>query len=102
MLANALRDARYSIRQLIQSPGFAAVAMLTLALGIGASTAIFSVVNAVVLRPLAYPEPEALARVHEIVPKFGRFAVAPAVFLDWRQHSTRRARRWQPTADRSG
>ena len=88
VLANALRDARYSIRQLIQSPGFAAVAMLTLALGIGASTAIFSVVNAVVLRPLAYPEPEALVRVHEIVPKFGRFAVAPAVFLDWRQQST--------------
>ena len=88
VLANALRDARYAMRQLLRSPGFATVAVLTLALGIGASTAIFSVVNAVVLRPLSYPEPQALVRVHEIVPKFGRFSVAPASFLDWRQQQT--------------
>ena len=88
VLANALRDARYSIRQLLRSPGFATVAMLTLALGIGATTAIFSVVNAVMLRPLSFPQPESLVRVHELLQKFGRFSVAPATFLDWRQQNT--------------
>lgn len=88
MLSNALRDARYAVRQLFRSPGFSLVAILTLALGIGASSAIFSVVNAVLLRPLPYPNPESLVRVNEILQQFGRFSVAPANFLDWRQQNT--------------
>jgi putative ABC transport system permease protein len=88
MLANTLRDLRYAIRQLVGTPAFTIVAVLTLGLGIGASSAIFSVVNGVLLRPLAYAEPESLVRVHEILQKFGRFSVAPATFLDWRQQNT--------------
>src|SRR5262245_350752 len=87
MLAHAARDARYAIRQLIKAPGFTVVAVLTLALGVGTTTAIFSVVNGVLLRPLPYPEPASLMRVHEIVPQYGRFSVAPASFLDWRQQN---------------
>jgi len=88
VVANILRDTRYAIRQLTQTPGFTVVAILALALGIGASSAIFSVVNGVLLRPLAYPNPSDLVRVHEILQKFGRFSVAPATFLDWRQQNT--------------
>jgi putative ABC transport system permease protein len=88
MLADVLRDARYGVRQLIKGPGFAIVAILTLALGIGATSAMFSVINGVLLRPLPFPEPEALVRVNEIVPQYGRFSVAPATFFDWRAQST--------------
>jgi putative ABC transport system permease protein len=88
VLANILRDTRYAFRQLARTPGFTIVAVLTLALGVGASTAIFSVVNGVLLRPLAYPNPDALVRVYELLQKFGRFSVAPATFLDWRQQNT--------------
>ncbi len=88
VFAHILRDTRYALRQLARTPGFTVVAILTLALGIGASTAIFSVVNGVLLRPLAYQHPDELVRVHEILQKFGRFSVAPATFLDWRQQNT--------------
>lgn len=88
MLSNFLRDVRFAVRQLIKAPGFSVVAILTLALGIGSSSAIFSVVNGVLLRPLPYPEPDGLVRVHEIVPNYGRFSVAPANFLDWRKQAT--------------
>ena len=88
MLSHVVRDIRFSIRQLIKSPGFSVVAILTLALGIGASSAIFSVVNGVLLRPLPYPEPDTLVRVHETVPNYGRFTVAPANFIDWRKQNT--------------
>ena len=88
MLANVLRDTRYALRQLARTPGFTFVAILTLALGIGATSAIFSVVYGVLLRPLAYPHPDSLVRVHEVLQKFGRFSVAPATFLDWRAQNT--------------
>jgi putative ABC transport system permease protein len=88
VVANIVRDTRYAIRQLMRTPGFTTVAIFTIALGIGASSAIFSVVNGVLLKPLPYPGSESLVRVHEILAQFGRFSVAPATFLDWRQQST--------------
>jgi putative ABC transport system permease protein len=88
MFVQMLHDARYAVRQLARTPAFTTVALLTLALGIGASTTIFSVVNGVLLRPLPFPEPDALVRVHEIVPQYGQFSVAPANLLDWRQQNT--------------
>jgi putative ABC transport system permease protein len=81
-------DARYAVRQLRKSPGFTVVAVLTLAFGIGATSAIFSVINAVMLRPLPYPDADRLVSVFEIVPQYGRFSVAPANFLDWRQQNS--------------
>jgi len=87
MFAHLLRDSRYAVRQLIKAPAFTVVAVATLALGIGATTAIFSVVNGVLLQPLPYPHSEDLVRVHEIVPNYGLFAVAPANVFDWRQQN---------------
>jgi hypothetical protein len=68
-LHSAFSDCRYGLRQLRKNPGFTAVAILTLALGIGATTAIFSVVDAVILRPLPYNSPDRLVLVKERIPK---------------------------------
>jgi putative ABC transport system permease protein len=88
MLADLLRDVRLAVRSLTKAPGFALAAILTLALGVGATSAIFSVVNGVVLRPMPYPNPESLVMVWEITPQSGQFSVAPANFFDWRRQAT--------------
>jgi putative ABC transport system permease protein len=79
-----IKDIRYGVRSLLKRPGFTVVAIVTLALGIGANTAIFSVVNAVVLRPLPYAEPERLMTLWETMPGSDQRSVAPGNFVDWR------------------
>ncbi|MBA4138845.1 MAG: hypothetical protein C0518_16190 [Opitutus sp.] len=82
--ATPMNDFRLALRQLRQSPGFTALALLTLALGIGACTAIFTVVNSVILRPLAYPESERLMIIRETnLPQFPEFSVSPANYRDF-------------------
>ena len=82
-------DLKYALRQLRRTPGFALPAILTLALGIGAATAVFTVVDRVVLRPLPYPESERLVRVWDRDEPAGLlyFSVAPAHYFDWQQRS---------------
>lgn len=70
-LESFFQDVRFGLRDLRRNPGFAAVAVLTLALGIGATTAIFTVVNAVLLRPLPYPHPEELVYVQQVLGNYG-------------------------------
>ena len=83
-----LQDIRFSIRMLVKNPGFAAIAILTLALGIGANTALFSVVNGVLLNPLPYPHSEQLVTVYGKTPGFARAPISYLNFLDW-QRATR-------------
>lgn len=89
-MGKVLQDVKFGLRVLARNPGFTAVAIITLALGIGANTAIFSVVNAILLRPLPYPEAQELMTVWETEPS-GPYNLYPASgpdFVDWRDHNT--------------
>ena len=87
LLEEAVADARYALRALRRGPTLAAAAIITLALGIGANTAIFSAVNAVILRPLPLPDPDRLVMLWEQNPDRGWYknVAAPANYLDWRE-----------------
>jgi putative ABC transport system permease protein len=89
-MSSFFHDVRYGLRLLRSNLGFTLVAVLLLALGIGANTAVFSVVNAVLLKSLPYPEPDRLLIIRETnIPKFPEFSIAPGNFLDWqKQNST--------------
>ncbi len=80
-LDTAWRDLRFAARMLRKNPGFAATSVITLALGIGASTAIFSVVYGVLLRPLPYPSPSELMSVSEIIPRIGPGQASAADYI---------------------
>ena len=88
-LHSVISDCRYGVRQLRKNPGFTIVAVLTLALGIGANTAIFSDVNALVLRPFSLPDLDRVVAIWETVPKEDAYNIkaAPANFRDWIEQS---------------
>ncbi|MGH7745539.1 MAG: ABC transporter permease, partial [Candidatus Dormibacteria bacterium] len=86
-LEQFFEDIRFGLRLLRKNPGFTAVAVLTLALGIGANTAVFSLVYAVLLRPLPYKDPSSLVVLNETTPKVGTVSVSYPNFLDWRSGS---------------
>ena len=88
-MRNLLQESRFGFRMILRNPAFAAVAIIVLALGIGANTAIFSVVNGVILRPLPYPESDQLVRIWHTPPQknfpgMNRFSVSAANFVDWK------------------
>ena len=88
-MKTVLRDARYGIRLLLRKPGVTLVAIVTLALGIGANTAIFTVTHALLLKPLPYDHPEQLVLANEnnLSRGWTSFSVSPPNFLDWRAQS---------------
>lgn len=83
-----LRDLQYARRTLAKSPGFTIVSLLTLAIGVGANTAIFSLVDAALLKPLPYPDADRIVRVLEKPPGFPRNGISTMTFLDWQRQNT--------------
>jgi putative ABC transport system permease protein len=92
LLETVWQDLRYGLRVLVKSPVFTLVAVMSLALGIGANTAIFSVVNGLLLRPLSYPDSDRIVQLwhtppQESFPGMKKFSVSPANYLDWKEQS---------------
>src|SRR6266436_2399503 len=89
-IENLVQDIRYGLRMLAKNRGFTTVAGLTLALGIGANAAMFSIVNGILLKPLSYREPERLIRVFNSSKERGlnQFSVTAPAFVDWRNQNT--------------
>jgi putative ABC transport system permease protein len=82
-----IKDILYGIRSLVRNPGFTAIAMITLSLGIGANTAIFSVVNAVLLRPLPFADPERIVWLWDTIPQLPTAPTSLPEFLDWKEQN---------------
>src|SRR3954471_22032832 len=89
MIDGLLRDVCHAARNLLRTAGFTLVTVATLALGIGANTAIFSVVNAVILRPLGYPQPDRLVYISTQFPQMGfdQFWVSPPEYLEFQERT---------------